>query len=57
MQFLLAVAGAGAWGAWPFVVASLPLALLAAALSWVLVEGPALRLKDAAWVDRGRIPA
>jgi peptidoglycan/LPS O-acetylase OafA/YrhL len=53
-QFLLAMAGASALGEWGFVSLSLLLALGAAALSWVLVEGPALRLKDARWVDRWR---
>jgi peptidoglycan/LPS O-acetylase OafA/YrhL len=42
-----AVAGLGgaAWGVLPFIALCLPLVLLAAALSWHLVERPALTLK------------
>ena len=47
VQLLLALAGAAALGRTAFVVLSLLPALAAAALSWVLVERPALRLKDA----------
>jgi peptidoglycan/LPS O-acetylase OafA/YrhL len=36
-----------------FIVLGLTAALGAAVLSWVVVERPALRFKDAAWVSRG----
>lgn len=51
IQFLLALAGLQVVGEELFTVVALTLALGAAALSWVLVERPALGLKDAAWVD------
>ncbi|MEX5719302.1 acyltransferase family protein [Geodermatophilus maliterrae] len=47
VQLLLLLSGAGTLGPVPFVLISLALALALAALSWVTVEGPALRLKDA----------
>ncbi|NAZ75802.1 acyltransferase family protein [Kineococcus sp. T13] len=49
---LLVAAGATALTTVPFVLACLALALLVAALSWHLVEQPALGLKGAAWVTR-----
>ncbi|MCI2239851.1 acyltransferase family protein [Kineococcus sp. TRM81007] len=51
IQLLLALAGAAALGTAGFVALSLLLACAAAAASWLLVESPALRLKDAAWVE------
>ncbi len=47
VQLLLLLSGAATLGSVPFVLISLALALALAALSWVTVEGPALRLKDA----------
>jgi len=47
VQFLLVLAGLSGIGQWPFVCLSLAIALVLAALSWVCVEGPALRRKDA----------
>ena len=52
VQFVLVLAGAAALGPWAFVPLSIAVALVLAALSWVLVEAPALRCKDARWVDR-----
>lgn len=52
LQILLALAGATALGEWSFVVLSLVVALVAAALSWRLVERPALEHKGAQWVER-----
>ena len=52
VELLLALAGATVLGEWLFAGVSIAGALGLAVLSWVLVEGPALRLKDAAWVDR-----
>ncbi|MBM7807016.1 peptidoglycan/LPS O-acetylase OafA/YrhL [Geodermatophilus bullaregiensis] len=54
VQFVLVLAGATGLGEWPFVVLSVAVSLCLAALSWVLVEGPALRLKDARWVGSAR---
>ncbi|WP_337062547.1 acyltransferase family protein [Kineococcus sp. G2] len=51
IQLLLALAGAAALGTAGFVALSLLLACTAAGASWLLVESPALRLKDAAWVE------
>ncbi|WP_432504314.1 acyltransferase family protein [Kineococcus arenarius] len=51
VQLLLALAGAAVLGAVPFVALSLLLACAAAALSWLLVERPCLRMKDASWVQ------
>ena len=52
VHLLLALAGATALGEWAFAALGITLALGLAALSWVFVEAPALRHKDAAWVDR-----
>ena len=52
VQLLLALAGATVLGEWAFAALGIALALGLAVLSWLLVEAPALRLKDAAWVDR-----
>ena len=52
VQLLLALGGATVVGEWGFAAMSITAALGLAVLSWVFVEGPALRLKDAAWVDR-----
>jgi peptidoglycan/LPS O-acetylase OafA/YrhL len=45
VQFLLAMAGAAAWGEWVFLPVSLLVTLCLALVSWVVVESPALRLK------------
>ncbi|WP_169064053.1 acyltransferase family protein [Geodermatophilus dictyosporus] len=47
VQLLLLLAGGTALGSVAYVLVSLGAALVLAALSWVAVEGPALRLKDA----------
>jgi peptidoglycan/LPS O-acetylase OafA/YrhL len=52
VYLLLALGGATVLGEWAFAALGITLALGLAVLSWLLVEGPALRLKDAAWVDR-----
>jgi peptidoglycan/LPS O-acetylase OafA/YrhL len=52
VHLLLALAGATALGEWAFAALGITLALGLAVLSWVFVEAPALRHKDAAWVDR-----
>jgi peptidoglycan/LPS O-acetylase OafA/YrhL len=52
VHLLLALAGATVLGEWAFAALGITLALGLAVLSWLLVEAPALRLKDAAWVDR-----
>ncbi len=52
VQLLLALGGVTVVGEWTFAALSISAAAGLAALSWVFVEGPALRLKDAAWVDR-----
>jgi peptidoglycan/LPS O-acetylase OafA/YrhL len=52
VHLLLALAGATVLGEWAFAALGIALALGLAVLSWLLVEAPALRLKDAAWVDR-----
>jgi peptidoglycan/LPS O-acetylase OafA/YrhL len=49
---ILAVTGATQLGEPVFIVLAVCLALCAAMLSWVVVEEPALRLKDAAWITR-----
>jgi peptidoglycan/LPS O-acetylase OafA/YrhL len=49
VQFLLLLAGAEALGSAPFVLLSLVVALAVSALSWTVVERPALRLKDVRW--------
>lgn len=49
---ILAVAGAMSLGEPLFILVGLALGLGAAVLSWILVERPALRFKDAAWVTR-----
>jgi peptidoglycan/LPS O-acetylase OafA/YrhL len=49
---LLVVAGVRSVGEPAFIVIGVTLAAVAAALSWTLVERPALQLKDAAWVTR-----
>ncbi|NDI48600.1 acyltransferase family protein [Goekera deserti] len=54
VQVVLVAAGLPALGAWLFVPLALVPALALAALSWVLVEGPALGWKGAGWVD-GRV--
>lgn len=54
VQQVLVLLGLAAWGEPAFVAVSLLLATGAAAVSWKLVEGPSLGLKDAAWVDRWR---
>ncbi|WP_432534541.1 acyltransferase family protein [Kineococcus arenarius] len=51
VYLLLSLAGAGALGTVGFTALGLLLATGAAAASWVLVEAPALRLKDAALVE------
>lgn len=52
VQLLLALAGATVLGEWAFAALGITLAMGLAALSWLLVEAPALRFKDVAWVDR-----
>lgn len=52
VYLLLALSGATVLGEWVFAALGVTLALGLAVLSWVFVEGPALRLKDAAWVER-----
>ncbi len=52
VELLLVLAGVTALGQWSYVVLSLVIALGLAALSWVFVEGPALRRKGVTW--RGR---
>jgi peptidoglycan/LPS O-acetylase OafA/YrhL len=52
LEQVLVVAGLAAWGQVPFVVVAIVLAMGAAALSWRLVERPALSWKSARWVDR-----
>jgi peptidoglycan/LPS O-acetylase OafA/YrhL len=47
VQFLMLLAGATVLGQAGFVALSVALGLLLAAVSWVVVEGPALRRKDA----------
>lgn len=53
IQQLLVVAGFGAWGEVSFVAVSVALVLVAAAVSWRMIERPALGFKNAAWVERG----
>lgn len=50
---ILAVTDAQRLGQPAFIVLGLALALGTAALSWTLVEQPALRFKDAIWITRG----
>lgn len=52
IQFLLVLAGVTVVGGWWFAVLTLTLTLIAASASWLLVEGPALRMKD--WRKRPR---
>lgn len=54
VQQVLVVAGLSTLGAPAFVVITVAVSLGLAALSWWLVERPALNLKNAAWV--GRLP-
>jgi peptidoglycan/LPS O-acetylase OafA/YrhL len=54
VQFLLVSAGATQLGEWVFVPLSLGIALCAAGVSWRFVEGPALRFKEARWVENPR---
>ena len=49
VQFLLVLAGVQAIGQAPFVVLTIALSLVLAVASWVVVEQPALRHKDARW--------
>jgi peptidoglycan/LPS O-acetylase OafA/YrhL len=55
VQQVLLVAGLTALGEPAFVVITVGVALAVAAVSWRVIERPALSLKDAVWVDR--IPA
>ncbi|MGY1716364.1 acyltransferase family protein [Geodermatophilus sp. SYSU D01106] len=57
VQFLLLLAGAAALDPASFVLTSLVLALGAATVSWLLVERPALRLKDLPRPASDRSPA
>ena len=57
VQQLLVLAGATSLGTTPFVSLSLVAAAGCAAMSWTLVERPALGQKNARWVDRVRIRA
>ncbi|GGM58704.1 O-antigen acetylase [Dactylosporangium sucinum] len=50
VQQLVALAGGAAWGVLPYIALSATGALVLAALSWHLVERPALSLKD--WTPR-----
>lgn len=50
---LLVAAGGAVLPVVPFLLVGLSLTAVVAALSWNLVERPALRAKDAAWVTRG----
>ncbi|WP_369140737.1 acyltransferase family protein [Modestobacter versicolor] len=52
VQLLMALGGLAVLGEWGFAALSIALAAVLAAVSWVVVERPALRLKDAAWVER-----
>lgn len=53
-QVLIVMGVAGALGKIPFALLSLPLALIPAAASWILVERPAMGFRNAAWVTRER---
>jgi peptidoglycan/LPS O-acetylase OafA/YrhL len=55
VYLILALAGGSALGDWAFAAVGLLLTLCLAALSWVVVEQPALRLKDAAWFNGGTL--
>lgn len=52
VQLLLALVGATAIGAAGFVVLSIAVTSALASVSWLAVEAPALRAKDAAWSPR-----
>ncbi len=51
VYLLLSLAGAGVLGVPAFTALGLLIAAAAATASWLLVEAPALRAKDAAWVQ------
>ena len=54
VQFVALLAGWTVLPAWAFVVVTIAITCLLAAASWLLVEQPALRLKNAPWPGRRR---
>jgi peptidoglycan/LPS O-acetylase OafA/YrhL len=57
VQFVLLLAGVAAVGEVGFVLITVSVSLALAALSWLVIEGPALRLKDAPMPRLRRRPA